>query len=323
MVTKKHAILTHTTSQGFTLQYLMLSAKQKISIRKKVTPPINHAISLLIIILLLLIADFLISLIPDPHLPNILKKNPPLSTKQKNLVSSKFDIFVINLDRDHQRLHRFTQRMHKTNLPFQRFSAIDGKKLNPKQLIKDEKISPSFAKIATPGEIGCALSHITLWKKAQQSTKPYIVIFEDDLMLESKLSNQLLKLSLYIDHYDFDLLLLGRDLTTLQQCKSKQLPPHMCKYHTSNIHPQKEPHFLNWNKIITPPYSGSTFAYIIPKKKIPKLLAAHKLPIKSIADREYWNPKHQLKIRAVNPTWYQWKDHESAYGSSRTLYHDS
>lgn len=78
------------------------------------------------------------------------------------------------------------------------FTAINGKKYNPKQLVKSNMISiraymdlvngrESHNGISSLGAIGCALSNYTLWMKCIQENLPYIIISEDDVVL-SKLT---------------------------------------------------------------------------------------------------------------------------------------
>lgn len=281
--------------------------------------PTNIAILLLIA----LIIAHLFSGIPDHFRPTWLQKNPPLTAQQLTKVNAFFDIYVINLDRDPGRLARFRERMDKNHLTFIRIAGIDGKQLDRQTLVNKQTITPAFNEIATPGEIGCILSHKAVWTNASTSTKPYIVVLEDDLMIKDDFARQLWELTHYIDQYQFDLLLLGRDTSTNLACQLKLLKPHMCIYHETNLYPQFEPGPQNWHRIIQPPYSGSTFAYLVPKVKLKRMLHAYRTPLQSIADREYWNPEHQLRIKAVHPAWYLWENHESAYGDSRTLYHES
>lgn len=282
----------------------------------------HTATNIAIFIVLTLIGVHLFSSIPDHYRPEWLQKNRPLNPEQLDQVHKLFDIYVINLDRDPERLQRFQERMTKNNLAFTRIAGVDGTRLNRSELVASQTITAAFNDIATPGEIGCVLSHKAVWTTAKSSQKPYIVVLEDDLMVKENLARQLWELSQYINKYQFDLLLLGRDTSTNLACRLQLLKPHMCVYHDNNVYPQFEPGPQNWHRIIQPPYSGSTFAYLIPKAKLDRMLHAYRFPLKSIADREYWNPEHQLRIKAVEPAWYLWESHESAYGDSRTLYHD-
>ena len=167
-------------------------------------------INLLITAISAIILLDIIKYLPDEYLPNPIKI-PLLSEQQLSNIHETFDIYVINLEYDHARLQRFTQRMGDNKLSFTRFKGIDGRTLNRNNMIKNKIITKSFDQIATPGEVGCAMSHVTLWDLAQQSKKPYIIVFEDDIMIQKNLGWRLHQLSHYIKQYQFDLLLLGRD----------------------------------------------------------------------------------------------------------------
>lgn len=74
------------------------------------------------------------------------------------------------------------------------FQAIDGRKMNPKNLLLNKIISirayndlvykrEQHTGISSLGTIGCTLSHLELWKKCANGL-PYIIIAEDDLILK-------------------------------------------------------------------------------------------------------------------------------------------
>jgi hypothetical protein len=75
------------------------------------------------------------------------------------------------------------------------FQAIDGRKMKPKQLLKNKIISirayndliygrEQHTGISSLGTIGCTLSHLELWKLCVEHF-PYIIIAEDDLDIKS------------------------------------------------------------------------------------------------------------------------------------------
>jgi len=91
------------------------------------------------------------------------------------------------------RWKRFTEQNALVQFKrLQRFSAINGKRLNYK---KDRRISlktrmnitrnyrRSHYEIATLGAIGSSMSHINVWKKFLASDAPLCVVFEDDVIL--------------------------------------------------------------------------------------------------------------------------------------------
>ena len=86
------------------------------------------------------------------------------------------EIHLINLDRSVERLARF----HDRNPHLQRvtrISAVDGRLVDRRQLVADGVITESLPYEA--GALGCAMSHIGLWRKAVREHRR-ITIFEDD-----------------------------------------------------------------------------------------------------------------------------------------------
>ena len=98
------------------------------------------------------------------------------------------------------------------------FDAIDGDTIDKNQLLKDNQITPSMYEKLRSGAIGCALSHIALWKQLVSSQDPYWVIFEDDITLTNDVDQQL---NLFLSHLpdDFDIaqiyLSKNRDVSNL------------------------------------------------------------------------------------------------------------
>ena len=91
------------------------------------------------------------------------------------------------------------------------FEAIDGKKLNPIELLKDKIISirtyneikkhtrTEHYSIPSIGAIGCTLSHFNLWKKCIDEKLRNIIIVEDDISLHKIKNKDLEKIINIID----------------------------------------------------------------------------------------------------------------------------
>ncbi len=86
------------------------------------------------------------------------------------------NIYVINMDKDVERLKLFMNLM-KDWSPI-RFSAITKDLDENQSLLKEEFISKIT--LMSYGEIGCFLSHVSLWKMLVESDMKRILIFEDD-----------------------------------------------------------------------------------------------------------------------------------------------
>ncbi len=74
-------------------------------------------------------------------------------------------IQLINLDRSPERLQQFTAvNGHLTNV--ERFPAIDGGRQDVAALIRDGMIEEAALERYTAGNLGLALTQLTLWEKA-------------------------------------------------------------------------------------------------------------------------------------------------------------
>jgi GR25 family glycosyltransferase involved in LPS biosynthesis len=104
--------------------------------------------------------------------------------------------YVINLDRRPDRWQIFQSQPMLTQFKqLQRFSAVDGKTLS---LYDDSRISlhtrhnihknyrRSDYEINTAGAIGASFSHITLWENFLKGDSEYLVVFEDDTIVDQK-----------------------------------------------------------------------------------------------------------------------------------------
>jgi GR25 family glycosyltransferase involved in LPS biosynthesis len=85
-------------------------------------------------------------------------------------------IHVVNLDRSIGRFAKFKER-NAHLLEIHRVSAVDGATVNKQQLVNDGTIADDVA--YSPGALGCALSHVKLWKQAVDQNR-ILSILEDD-----------------------------------------------------------------------------------------------------------------------------------------------
>lgn len=92
--------------------------------------------------------------------------------------------FIVNLDRDSERLDAMKQEVDKYNLSFERIPAIYGANLPP-DVLKSAQIEAKkrrfWLKNLTPGQIGCYLSHLEAYKKLVESQEEWAFIQEDDI----------------------------------------------------------------------------------------------------------------------------------------------
>ena len=130
-------------------------------------------------------------------------------------------IYYINLDRRPDRDENIKKELSKIDFdgPVERIPAIDGRQLNipsiSEDLITSEGKKDAMNKngglyyVMTPGAIGCALSHHNIATKVieEMSNDDYVLILEDDVVLEDNFMDKLKK---YLNEMPkFDILLIG------------------------------------------------------------------------------------------------------------------
>ena len=213
-----------------------------------------------------------------------------------DIVSNTFDIYVVSLDRQKNRLVLLDAIMQENRLRYQVVHAVDGQDLISIELGQKKglftKPNPSkgeYSGMYSRGAAGCTLSHLKAFQYASQSTKKYTIIFEDDITPPPYFYAQLKYLASYIDKYKPDYLYLGAN------------SPFMYRYSQTAGHKSVLPMFQV-------PYSESigrgAFAYLIANKSASSLLVKSFQPPLVPAD---WFPYRQyknFKIMTLNPLWF-------------------
>lgn len=98
-------------------------------------------------------------------------------------------IFVINLARHSKRRAFMEMQLNAIGLDFEFLDAIDGRLLTPEELAEhyDSKLAKTtIGRDLTPGEIGCALSHMAIYQRVIADGLPFALIFEDDALIGSQ-----------------------------------------------------------------------------------------------------------------------------------------
>ena len=92
-------------------------------------------------------------------------------------------IYVINLDRDVERMASIRANLEALGLPFERLSAVMGKDVPEWEKLVDMSAYAWRNRLDTPraGEIGCYLSHLKAMESFLRTDAPWCVILEDDV----------------------------------------------------------------------------------------------------------------------------------------------
>ena len=97
----------------------------------------------------------------------------------------KFKVYIVNLKLSKARKEQILRELNKQKIKnFELIEAVDGNKLNKEEIylhtFKNEKNFNPWGPKLTNSQIGCALSHIKIYKKFVKSEFEYALILEDD-----------------------------------------------------------------------------------------------------------------------------------------------
>jgi glycosyl transferase family 25 len=107
--------------------------------------------------------------------------------------------FIISLPKDKHRRDFLGGQLDKLHMPFTVLEAVNGKALSAEQLAASYdpvKAVRLFNRELSKGEIGCTLSHVSIYRKMAAEAIPHALVLEDDAnILEADLPATLSKLA--------------------------------------------------------------------------------------------------------------------------------
>lgn len=105
-------------------------------------------------------------------------------------VSPTFNVYVLNLDRDAERLAHMREQLDRLGLPWVRVPGVLGSSLDAatlKRSLDRETFERSHGMPPVLGEVGCYLSHLKAQQVFLESDHDFAIILEDDVVLGDKL----------------------------------------------------------------------------------------------------------------------------------------
>lgn len=103
------------------------------------------------------------------------------------LTRADIGIWLINLDRDTDRLARMQRQLDAMGLAYTRFAAIDGR-AQAQQLarrVDAAAYARNMGQNVTPGHVGCYASHVAVWEMLAASPYTVGLILEDDVVFHA------------------------------------------------------------------------------------------------------------------------------------------
>ncbi|AHE73393.1 hypothetical protein M942_22515 [Enterobacter ludwigii] len=92
--------------------------------------------------------------------------------------------YIINMQNEPNKRHRITAQCQQYGINYEVINAVAGKELSGEVLSTVTHDYPTCN--LTPGEIGCALSHLHIYSKMVSENIPHALILEDDVVLNGK-----------------------------------------------------------------------------------------------------------------------------------------
>lgn len=90
-------------------------------------------------------------------------------------------VYYINLDRSANRRKHMERMLRNAGIEAERFPAIDGTSINIEKMKQNGELSADIK--LRKASVGCALSHISLWRKIKDGNYNSAMIFEDDVII--------------------------------------------------------------------------------------------------------------------------------------------
>jgi glycosyl transferase family 25 len=125
-------------------------------------------------------------------------------------MKNNFPIFVVNLLRDHEKKAHMDSVANTIGVKFEFIDAVYGKDLSQSQIdeVYDESLSlKELGRGLSRGELGCALSHLSIYQKMVNEGIETALILEDDVDTSSNLLDVLNATRHFPD--DWEVMLLG------------------------------------------------------------------------------------------------------------------
>ena len=162
-------------------------------------------------------------------------------------VLSEFPVLVVNLTRRQDRWNSISEHLKSRNINnFEKFEAVDGRELTLTNELKYLFRGNDFN--FRRGVIGCALSHIKIWRRLINDPKNnYYIVLEDDIELVENFDSKLNLMLHYIKQHSCP------DVVMLGHCFMNGKPEH------SNENPFGFELF-DFNN-----FRGGTYGYIVSK----------------------------------------------------------
>lgn len=188
-----------------------------------------------------------------------MKKSVYVPEKKIKPSTLGFDkIYMINLKRRPDRRIRMKKCLRMQGVNFTLFDAVDSKSLNSTYLRKmgidmlPGYVDPYRERGLTRGEIGCFLSHFTIWNEVREKEYSSVMILEDDVRFEPGFARRIIDL--------------------MERIKMAEMPWDLIYVGRKRLQRVVEPPVENVEGLVEPDYSYWTIGYLLSLSGAEKLI---------------------------------------------------
>jgi glycosyl transferase, family 25 len=193
-------------------------------------------------------------------------------------------VYVINMDKDTERLKRFDEQMKRLKISYTRVPGIIGADVGV-----HDNLSGFCNRFCTAGMKGCALSHRAIWEDMLKNRYENVAIFEDDAVIDPDFNRKFREGWQQLPN-DYDIYYLGCDA----MCENSDTTSKIFNT-VLNTHPEQVDKNLN-------SVSGSigTHAYII-SEKCAKVILDARIQYSPDVQLNRWISEFNLNAYSISP----------------------
>ncbi|KAM9642469.1 inactive glycosyltransferase 25 family member 3 [Trichechus inunguis] len=173
------------------------------------------------------------------------------------------EVFVISLARRPDRRERMLNSLWEMEIAGRVVDAVDGRTLNS-SIIRSLGVDllpgyqdPYSGRTLTKGEVGCFLSHYSIWEEVVARGLAQVLVFEDDVRFQSNFKGQLEQL--------------------MEEVEAEKLPWDLIYLGRKQVNPEEEAVVEGLPHLVVAGYSYWTLAYALSLAGARKLLASQPL----------------------------------------------
>ncbi|KAM5184102.1 inactive glycosyltransferase 25 family member 3 isoform 1-T1 [Callospermophilus lateralis] len=173
------------------------------------------------------------------------------------------EVFVISLARRPNRRERMLSSLWEMEISGRVVDAVDGRMLNSSILrslgvdLLPGYQDPYSGRTLTKGEVGCFLSHYSIWKEVVARGLAQVLVFEDDVRFQSNFRGRLKQL--------------------MEEVEARKLPWDLIYLGRKQVNPEEEVAVEGLPGLVVAGYSYWTLAYTLSLAGARKLLASQPL----------------------------------------------